>query len=93
MLDPGLTPPAKISKSRYLQVLTRCTSTDLVTVERLVPAAEYLVPAAEYLVPAAEYLVPAGEYRWSMHMPGGPGRPVHGSRSHWRLRRKKKNYR
>ena len=90
MLDPGLTPPVKSRKSRYLQVLPRCTSTDLVTVEYLVPAAEYLVPAAEYQVPEDEYLVPAGEYRWSMHMTAGPGRPVHGSRSHWRLRRKKK---
>ena len=86
MLDPGLTPPVKSRKSRYLQVLPRCTSTDLVTVE-------YLVPAAEYQVPEDEYLVPADEYRWSMHMTDGPGRPVHGSRSHWRLRRKKKNYR
>ena len=76
MLDPGLTPPAKISKSRYLQVLPRCTSTDLVTVEYLVPAAEYLVLAAEYQVPEDEYLVPAGECRWSMHMTAGPGRPV-----------------
>ena len=48
------------------------------------------VPAAEYQVPEDEYLVPAGEYRWSMHMTAGPGRPVRGSRSHWRLRRKKK---